>query len=369
MRTLPTKGNKDWYFRYLNALTAKILHQYPENQKQSIFALTRELKKSLSTIVQLERFDRFSEIPEPRKLSNDESAHVEFNSSWMDITFENIATNFGRYGTETISSVEEAVCYSFSLAKIFNSNRIFFRGEHKFGYKLQSRAERFMTEEEKDCVGISQRELNELRRFQDEAKKDQFIKDEIKGRGMELPKDNSPEWLPIMQHYDDNFGTRLLDITTSIYTALYFACIDWNGEIDSSTDGLLYFFTQGSSGMLIKGYYYDVFPSDFDNDYDDIAPSDVRKSFEDWEQTKYFRVYKSSFASPREIAQDGLFLVKGNLIEEPQFGQGFKFRIPANAKTDIAKQLWISGYTPERILRGTKGIESKINLSKILGIR
>lgn len=45
-----------------------------------------------------------------------------------------------------------------------------------------------------------------------------------------------------MQHHNEKFGTRLLDITSSIYTGLYFACIGWKGEIDSVNDGILYSF-------------------------------------------------------------------------------------------------------------------------------
>jgi len=66
---------------------------------------------------------------------------MEYNSSWMNIVFEDIAGNFGKYGTETVSSVDEAVCYSYSLARLFGSYKIYYRGEHNYGYKLQSRAE------------------------------------------------------------------------------------------------------------------------------------------------------------------------------------------------------------------------------------
>lgn len=45
-----------------------------------------------------------------------------------------------------------------------------------------------------------------------------------------------------MQHYDDNYGTRMIDVTTSLYCALFFASADWDGTVDSSVDGKLYMF-------------------------------------------------------------------------------------------------------------------------------
>ena len=368
-RTIPTKGNLDWFRKYLQAFIGKILHEAPPELKESIFYNARQLQSALNPLSQLERLNRFSDIPEKLIPSNDKTAHMEYKGNWIDVAFENIASNFGKYGNETVSSLEEAVCYSYTLAELFGSHKVFYRGEHHYGYELKSRAERHIQLDEITGAGITHREIEELRRFQKEVRSSTFLKKEIKGKSFFLPRRNSPIWLPIMQHYDEEFGTRLLDISTSIYTGLYFACISWSGEIDTSRDGILYLFMAGNSGMLARGIYYDVKPEGFDDEFDDLAPKNVTQSFNDWKHPEYIRIYKASSSSPREIAQDGWFLVRGELNKPPQYGQGFKFRIPANAKERIAKQLWLTGYTPERMVHGQKGTEARKKLGSILGLR
>lgn len=368
-RTIPTKGNLDWFRKYLTGFIAKILHEVPSEHKESIFEQARYLQSALNPLSQLETLNRFSNVPDKLVLDVDETANLEYNESWMGVAFEKIVSNFGQYGYEAVSCLEEAVCYSYTLADLFGSHQLFYRGESSFGYALKSRAERHMSESDKVYIGISDKEINEVRRFQKEVRKSKFLKKEIKGKGFFLPCRNDPEWLPIMQHYDEEFGTRLLDISSSIYTGLYFSCIGWDGDINNDRDGLLYLFMSGgSSGLTARGFYYDKKTDEFDPDFDDIGPKDLRKSFRDWKHPEYFRIYKSS-TSPREIAQDGWFLVRGDLNKPPQYGQGFKFRIPANAKMHIAKQLWLNGYTPERMVRGQRGIEARKKLGSTLGMR
>jgi hypothetical protein len=171
-----------------------------------------------------------------------------------------------------------------------------------------------------------------------------------------------------MQHYDEEFGTRMLDISSSIFAGLYFASVGWDGEIDTNHDGILYLFMRGT-GLTARGYYYDQRSPDFDVEIDELAPKNLKSSFVDWPHPEYFRIYKSSTSSPRELAQDGWFLVRGVLNPKPQFGQGFKFKVPAAAKAQIAKQLWISGYTPERMVRGQKGYDAKTRLAETLGMQ
>lgn len=48
---------------------------------------------------------------------------------------------------------------------------------------------------------------------------------------------NTFEHLVMMQHY--GFPTRLLDITTNRLVALYFACVDGSGNVDSNNDGVV----------------------------------------------------------------------------------------------------------------------------------
>lgn len=63
----------------------------------------------------------------------------------------------------------------------------------------------------------------------------------------------------------------------------------------------------------------------------------------------------------RELAQDGVFLVQGDLGKDPEFGgtKQFKLCIPRWAKANIVEELWLAGYTPERIVRGEIGQKAK----------
>lgn len=368
-RTKPTIGNLDWLGRYIHAFTAKLHHEIPPEQKNQVYDLSGQLTRALLSLSQLKHFNRFTDIPDKKSLPEDKTSHLEYNAPWEISTFEIIASNFGKHGTGTVSCLEEAVCYAHALASLFESSRIFYRGEDHYGHELKSRAERHMQKDEISNLGITKNEIDELRRFQNEVESCEDLKNEIIGNNNPIPRKNSPVWLPIMQHYDEAFGTRLLDISTSIYTGLYFSCISWDGNINSSKDGIIYVFLFGGhSAPQVRGIYYDTRPEDFDNEFDDLAPTDVTQSFINWEAPEYYRIYKSSSSSPREIAQDGWFLVRGSLNAPSKFGNGFKFRVPADAKKCIAKQLWLNGYTPERMVRGQKGKAARRQLQSILGI-
>ena len=351
-------------------MIAKSIDGVPPDIKERVFDQARAMQGILGPLSQLEIFGRFERIPAKRLLPTDESAYMQHQGTWQELVAEKLVAHFGRDGMEAVSSVQEAVCYAYTLAEIFSTEQILFRGEHKYGNPLRSRAERRMEYPSDHGSGLTPREISELRRFQNEVASSPFLTKEIVMHGASLPSPSDPIWLPIMQHYDEEFGTRLLDLSSSIYTALYFACVDWNGVIDDSVDGILYLFMRGggTGGLIARGFYYDKKSDEFDPDFDELAPSDIAESFKDWCHAEYFRIYKSSSASPREVAQDGWFLVRGDLGDEPHFGQGFKFRIPAAAKSRIARQLWLTGYTPERMVRGPKGRDSREILKKYLGI-
>ena len=164
-------------------------------------------------------------------------------------------------------------------------------------------------------------ELDEIDRFQNDVRRTSVLSKEIRNGALFLPCRSDPRWLPLMQHYDEEFGTRMLDISSSIFAGLYFASVGWDGEIDTNHDGILYLFMRGT-GLTARGYYYDQRSPDFDVEIDELAPKNLKSSFVDWPHPEYFRIYKSSTSSPRELAQDGWFLVRGVLNPKPQFGQG-----------------------------------------------
>ena len=363
MRKKLTDANLNLFSILIDSYLASILHEYDDSVKDQLFEEARKVQHPLASFHKLKALGQILDTPERRTLPNDETAHVtSAEKGWKSIVFDQFVANFGRYGDDAISSIAELTLYTNALAHAFGSSRIFYRGEEKYGYKLQSRAERYMNIESDLEPGLTEREMKEIRRFQNQFRTNisqyNFRED--------IPNDDSPLWLPIMQHYDEGFGTRLLDISTSPFTGLYFACIGWSGDIDPSYDGIVYLFQ--SRGIFARGTYHDTRPEEFDEDYDDLPAASLSSLFKNWKFPEGLRVYQSSMHSPREIAQDGLFLVRGKILQEKEYGQGFKFRIPGDAKLSLAKELWLAGYTPRRMVRGPKGEEAHKKLRKILSL-
>lgn len=366
---LPSIGNYDWFEKYLVAFVAQITHHMPADEREKILEHARAIQSTLGPLSQLRAMGRCEPVPEQRLLPSDQTAHLKFEGNWQTLAADFFADTFGRFGLDTVSTISEATFHAYALGSAFGAESIFYRGEHHFGHPLKSRAERHIPDGTGQEPGLTQDELRELRRFQSDVRKDKVLARELRARAWCLPRRNDPIWLPIMQHYDEQFGTRLLDITSSIYSGLYFACVDWGGDTDESLDGVLYAFFSGSgTGAMIRGSYFDRKTDEYDSDWDDLAPQSVVDSFRDWQAPEYFRLYKSSSANPREVAQDGWFLVRGALKGSPKFGQGFKFRVPGTAKPNLAIQLWMAGYTPERMVRGSKGRIAHQVLKKNLGL-
>lgn len=365
-RRPPTSGTTEFLSQYLTAFLAHLLQDTPEEIKEEVFKEAQKINEIRSTFPQLQKLGRIAEVEPKFLLPKDETAHMEVNAGWHGLALESFVDDFGRYGSDAVSGIAEATFYAIALATTFGANNLFFRGEPQYGYFLKSRAERNMAASEGEEAGLTQREIDELRRFQCEVKSSESLIKSI-GKNGSLPPEESPLWLPIMQHYDNSFGTRLLDISSSIYTGLYFACVGWDGGIDTEHDGILYSFSIGSNGLIFSGFYYDEKPENFDNESDNIAPEFVENSFKDWDHPEILRLYRSSSTSDREMAQDGYFLVKGSLKEGYGFGQGFKYRIPAKVKCKIAKELWLVGYTPERMVRGPIGRDAHKKLAEELG--
>jgi hypothetical protein len=366
-RRRPSYGTIEFFSKYLDAFNAHLLHDVPADKKEAIFTEARKIHAINGAFSTLRHLGQISETTPEQILPEDKTINMAIESGWHTLALESFVDSFGRYGTGAISSIAEAVFYANAFAVYFGSHSLFYRGEQHYGYELKSRAERYMPTGAGDNPGLTDQEITELRRFQYEVNADPSLI-EAEGENGKTPSINSPLWLPIMQHYDEKFGTRLLDISSSVFTGLYFACVGWNGQIDTKLDGLLYSFMQGNGGLTMRGFYFDEKPEDFDEEMDNIAPSSIEESFKNWVHPEIMRLYKSSSTSSREIAQDGYFLVKGSLKEGYGFGQGFKYRIPANVKHKIAKELWLAGYTPERMIRGPKGRVAHKALSKELGL-
>lgn len=364
MRAWLTDGNIDFAKEFQAAIgthfdrpaqeTGQIPQSIPPRQK---------LSAHLGAYLDLKRLGLIQDIPD-RETTKDKAGNSIDESSFASpapfssLIAEDIVETLGRAGADAVTTVAEALLAVNALANAHGAKRVYYRDEHNYGWALKSRAQRKMELASGKALpsrnGITDIEIQELRRFQRQVRCDRELKLEISRYGR-LPKRNDPEWLPVMQHYDEDFGTRMLDITSSIFSGLHFACVDWDGTIDFDTDGLLYmFFDHGR-------YYRYKEIGGFDDEISEFVPKKVKQTFKDWRHPEYIHHFKSARISMREVAQDGHFFVHGDLGVVPEFGGTGKFKlcIPRWAKARIIKELWFAGYTPERIVRGNKGIEAK----------
>lgn len=356
-----TDGNIEYARVYQDAVQAHFHGPAKETKRwEESLPHLRELQSGITPYIRLQDLGVTRPIPARTTCKNvdghpvDNSEFQEPANQWSNLIAEDVAASFGRGGAGAIATMAEALVVINSLARAHGAGKVYYRGEHRYGYELKSRAQRKLEENYgvplKAANGITERELAELARFQRQVKNDPEFVQEIVGRNG-LPADSDPEWLPIMQHYDVEFGTRLLDITRSIFAGLHFACIDWDGTIDFDTDGLLYIFFD-------HGRYYLYQPAGgFDDEISEFVPDNVVDAFKNWRFPEYLHHFSSSQRSMRELAQDGLFLVQGDLGIPPVIGgrAQFKVCIPGWAKARIIEELWFAGYTPERIVRGEIG--------------
>jgi hypothetical protein len=83
------------------------------------------MQQAFDSLHQLERLGRFEGTPGKKTLDPDQTAHMEHNDAWQSAAFSNLVTHFGRFGLDTVSSMEEAVAYSYALAELFGAQQIF----------------------------------------------------------------------------------------------------------------------------------------------------------------------------------------------------------------------------------------------------
>ena len=110
-----------------------------------------------------------------------------------------------------------------------------------------------------------------------------------------------------MQHYHyDDFGTRLLDLTRSIFAGLHFATVSWGGDVRSDIDGVLYVFMRKNAPWRTDSFGLLAHPENGNG---------LESAFSGWPSPDYFRLYESHLATnPRELAQDGVFLVRSDIF-------------------------------------------------------
>jgi hypothetical protein len=257
---------------------------------------------------------------------------------------------FNQHGTEYIGSCSEAMmkCHGIKRALDQFQETMYFRGEHRFGWALLPRVSRSGAIDIDEFTKVTPEELCAVRRFQHEVLDDPKKTNSIFGSRPPLDIDDAG-WWHLMQHYSEVEATRMIDVTTSIFCALYFACANWDGDIDDTVDGKLYMFPQQpgrgdtatpqrfrSTGPIISG--------------EDVTQSALVDYFNVEDGFEFPRFRTATYRNDRALAQDGYFMWQPNFNKPLKTYQIMPFRVFRGAKREIVAELAAIGYTRARIL-------------------
>ena len=291
------------------------------------------------------------------------------DDGWMPLILNELS-DFNAQGTDAIQSCSEALLKTHGLINAWHSDprqrsRIFYRGEVDYSWSLVSRLGRKgIKHNPTSLLCATEEEMKALTSFQERVSTELALRELIFGKG-EMPDFEDPCWWELAQHYDFENGTRMLDLTTSIFSALYFACCDWNGGIDTSIDGALYLFPHepGRSASrnpdIVRGV--NVGPTDLEMD-----TASTYFNIEDRVDTPRFREARGR--NDRLIAQDGFLFWQAKFDTPMELNQHFKFRVFREAKPNILRELYSIGYTAKRIVRGTPGADAHLSLCRALDL-
>jgi hypothetical protein len=277
------------------------------------------------------------------------SPHFQVNSQWIDFAAAELY-RFNSMGDEYICSTVEAVIKCNGIKKAIDQydEPLFYRGEHNFGWELISRLGRKMRVDWtlNDPCNVTEQEKKLLTEFQSRCSSDPETRDLVFGTSDPLPM-NHPGWWSLMQHYDASSGTRMIDITSSLYCALFFACANWDGSVDSSVDGKLYMFPKqpgrGETDSPVRHKGILIGP-------DDQKQNTVDAYFTVEGNVDFPRFKVSPARNDRALSQDGFFVWQPYFDQPLKTFQIFPFRVHRDYKQSILQELSAMGYTQDRIL-------------------
>jgi hypothetical protein len=297
--------------------------------------------KAITAIHHIEKIEASKNIPE--------SDHFQVGKQWVDFAYNEL-TEFNARGDEYICSTTEALIKCNSIKRLFDgfTTPLYFRGEHNFGWELIPKLGRnnVIDWAKGDPQKATELELGLVKEFQERVKSDKAMISRIFGESPIIEDDN-PGWWSIMQHYDETHGTRMLDVTSSLFCALYFASANWDGSIDNSVDGKLYMFPRGLSRGETDN------PERFKGQlvgYDDEVQYKLADYYNIENRIEIPRFRKSPIRNDRVISQDGLFVWQAKFDKPLSTSQIFPFRVHRDFKETIIAELAAMGFTKDRIL-------------------
>ena len=280
---------------------------------------------------------------------------------WANFYTDLLADHLGLSG---ISSVFEAYLKANAMLRALQSTaprsggQFLYRGQRDIGWSLTPRKGRSLLESGwvPPEVAVDARRLT-VTQPEELAALDDFRQSwptsEIEAEDLARPlADDDPSWWFRMQHYDAGDGTRLLDVTTSLNAALLFACVDWTtGRVDAETDGVIYFWAEGTGGNI-------------DDCLLRSLPASARGFFDGHPDAP--RWILNPPVNERLRAQSGAFLWWPRFWEQPP-NPPLYLRVNAGAKETIARELLSMGFGPKDAVRGMEGLRNERTLREQLG--
>jgi len=296
------------------------------------------------------------------------SQQGKVDENWLKLVLQELG-EFNCNGVDYINSCSEALVKSHGIINCVYENpqtrkRIFYRGETNYGWLLRPRVGRGSCKYDPEApLRATECELNYLAEFQEMVQNDANNMYEAISGQQTIPHDNDPTWWALMQHYDVEHGTRMIDITSSLFCGLFFACSNLDGTIDESTDGALYLIhsehwrTESQNPYTRNGRIYGP---------EDRMTNSVQEYFNIQNNIDTLRFREARDLNDRLTSQDGFFLWQPKFDETLDIPNCFKFRVYREAKKHILRELYSIGYTARRIVRSLQGEETHLRLCEEL---
>lgn len=276
-------------------------------------------------------------------------------SNWSQFACDELVDMIGR---EDVCSVTDAYLKTTSLLRALHGTpstghqRFLFRGQRDITWRLLPRKGRALCDAgwtppdpyltERRLTQALPEEIQCLEDFRNRWDTLESVEDE--DRQKVLPP-HHPGWWFRMQHYDPGDGTRLLDVTTSLIAALFFACVQWSsGTVNDTVDGVIYLWPEGQNANVDDLLIHQM-------------PETADGLFSQHPDAPRFILNPPH--NERSKAQSGAFFWWPRFWDDPPSGAPYFLRVAAHAKRDIVRDLLSMGFGPKEAVRGAKGLENE----------